>query len=120
MSLLALASKGTTLIDTIEAASAMAGAAMSAAESIPFLGAIVEVINKVEELKEEKASNDQLAELVKTICESVKATLLSIKKDADFMGSKDMSAFKSLADTILKASRFIYEYLHKHWFLRYR
>ncbi|GMI07171.1 hypothetical protein TrLO_g11041 [Triparma laevis f. longispina] len=77
------------------------------------------VINKVEEFMEDKASNDQSAELVKTICDSVKATLLATKSDVDFMGSKDMSAFKSLADTILKASRFIYEYVHKHWFLRY-
>ncbi|GMI15995.1 hypothetical protein TrVE_jg1397 [Triparma verrucosa] len=87
------------VMGVLKAGEAFAGAVVSTANSIPFLGVVVSVIGQVEVI--------------------VKNTLLCIKSDELFMTSNDMTSLKLVGDTVIKASTFIYTYFNKHWFPRY-
>ena len=72
-------------MDVLKAGEAFAGAVVSTANSIPFLGVVVSVIGQVEVMRENKTSSESLADLMQTMCISVKNTLLCIKSDEIFM-----------------------------------
>ena len=83
-------------MDVLKAGEAFAGAVVSTANSIPFLGVVVSVIGQVEVMRENKTSSESLADLMQTMCISVKNTLLCIKSDEIFM----VRAITSLRFTI--------------------
>eukprot|EP00519_Triparma_laevis_P002150 CAMPEP_0182496072 /NCGR_PEP_ID=MMETSP1321-20130603/4760_1 /TAXON_ID=91990 /ORGANISM="Bolidomonas sp., Strain RCC1657" /LENGTH=295 /DNA_ID=CAMNT_0024699581 /DNA_START=269 /DNA_END=1152 /DNA_ORIENTATION=+ len=107
------------VMDVLKAGEAFAGAVVSTANSIPFLGVVVSVIGQVEVMRENKTSSESLADLMQTMCISVKNTLLCIKSDEIFMTSNDMTSLKLVGDTVVKASKFIFSFFNKHWFPRY-